>query len=180
LALAQEQSGAVVRVRGLGSRACRPSQSLISSAARSCVDGLLRVALAYRIAAFANQRHCRRRARTSLQFIRFPLSLCRRSRGDRAQRRESPRASHSQRVSGFARGIDNGAADPAALEALIGTDWTRPSSEANLGTMPRRSRGIGLEADRPVARFLPRCVSRPGGDPVGTGTLAAPSDCHDS
>ena len=38
------------------------------------------------------------------QFIRFPLSLCRRSRGDRAQRRESPRASHSRRVSGFARG----------------------------------------------------------------------------
>jgi hypothetical protein len=34
-------------------------------------------------------------------------------------------------------GIDNGAADPAALEALIGTDWTRPSSEANLGTTPR-------------------------------------------
>jgi hypothetical protein len=38
------------------------------------------------------------------QFIRFPLSLCRRSRGDRAKRRESPRASHSRRVSDCARG----------------------------------------------------------------------------
>jgi hypothetical protein len=38
------------------------------------------------------------------QFIRFPLSQCRRFRGDRAKRRESPRPSHSRRVSGCARG----------------------------------------------------------------------------
>ena len=137
MAPAQGQSGVVFRVRGLGSRACGPSRSLTSWAARSCVDGLSRVGPAYRIAAFANQRHCRRRAQTSLSlFVSHSLYVADLEAIER-NGENLPALRIREEFPTVRVGIDNGAADPAALEALIGTDWTRPSSEANLGTTPR-------------------------------------------
>ena len=90
----------------------------------------------HHIAAFANQRHCRRRARTSLSLSVSPLYVADLEAIER-NGENLPALRIREEFPTVRVGIDNGAADPAALEALIGADWTRPSSEANLGATPR-------------------------------------------
>ena len=86
---------------------------------------------------FANQRHCRRRARTSLSLsVSHSLNVADFEAIER-NGENLPALRIREEFPAVRVGIDNGAADPAALEALIGADWTRPSSEANLGATPR-------------------------------------------
>jgi hypothetical protein len=86
---------------------------------------------------FANQRHCRRRARTSLSLsVSHSLNVADFEAIER-NGENLPALRIREEFPAVRVGIDNGAADPAALEALIGADWTRPSLEANLGATPR-------------------------------------------
>ena len=70
--------------------------------------------------------------------------------------------------------VDNGAADAAAIEALISADLGAPV----IGSESQRDGKLiaqhqGLEADRALARFSRRRLSGPAGDPGRTGALAA-------
>ena len=76
--------------------------------------------------------------------------------------------------------IDNGAADPAALEELIGADLGEPvigSESQRDGALIARHKE--LDAGRALARFSRARVSGPGGDPGRTGAMAAPGHRDD-